>query len=78
MPAAMTHCRACHGALEAGFLVDRGDMNLLTEASWASGPPRRSLWQVSAIGKGERHLPISTFRCTTCGLLELYALEARP
>lgn len=68
-------CMRCRGVLEPGFIVDRGDMDVLHEAAWASGTPRRRLLQTTAVEKGQRLLAIRTWRCTRCGLLETYSTE---
>lgn len=68
-------CARCGSRQEKGFLIDRGDMHLITESTWASGEPNRSFWRGIVVQKDQRTLPVSTYRCTRCGLLESYATE---
>lgn len=69
------HCLRCAGRLERGFTVDQGDMQMLLSAFWASGEPQVGFWRTSVVGKGSRKLPMTSLRCTRCGLLETYALD---
>ena len=66
-------CAKCGGRFERGFMVDRGDMQIAGESTWASGEPNRSLWRSSAIRKDARQHPVTVLRCTRCGYLESYA-----
>lgn len=69
------NCHRCGGALEAGFLVDRGDYSVQEQAQWASGTPAGGFWRTSAVQKGERLLRVVTYRCTSCGGLDSFATE---
>lgn len=68
-------CAKCGGAMEAGFVADRGDMDISQEAIWASGTPNRSFWRASVVQKGARSFSVATWRCERCGFLESYATE---
>ena len=37
-------CPMCHGGMEAGYLLDRGDSNSLYQSEWAAGEPERGRW----------------------------------
>ncbi|HVF65194.1 MAG TPA: hypothetical protein VNE58_14475 [Casimicrobiaceae bacterium] len=61
--------------MEAGFTIDRGDLDVQREAMWASGDPKRSIWAMSAAGNDARKFAMTTYRCERCGYLESYATE---
>lgn len=63
-------CPKCRGEMEQGFLVDHGNANSSLVSIWASGRPKKSVWQVTKI---EDAIPVGTFRCSQCGFLESYA-----
>jgi len=69
---APTVCPKCSGEMREGFVLDRGDLEVRHPATWVEGPPKKSLWLGTRIS-GREMLPISTFRCTSCGYLESYA-----
>ena len=64
-------CRRCGSAMEAGFIVDEG-YGTRKIAAWIEGEPVPSLWS-GVKTSGRRQLPIETWRCTGCGLLESFA-----
>jgi hypothetical protein len=57
--------------MHEGFLLDRSH-NAVRVAQWAEGAPEYWLLRVLKM-RGRRKLPVRTFRCATCGLLESYA-----
>ncbi|MFA6046383.1 MAG: hypothetical protein WC718_15470 [Phycisphaerales bacterium] len=74
-------CPKCQSAMEAGFIIDRGDADRSTASRWAPGLPVVG----SFLGFKTVHvtwnqtraaLHIVTFRCSTCGYLESYAPNA--
>lgn len=67
-------CMKCHGDMEKGFMVDRGEMHMKEQAEWASGEPNRSFWRGSVVQGGAQTLPVTASRCKQCGFLEFYAL----
>ena len=69
-------CPRCRSAMEEGFVLDHGHMDARKTTQWVEGEPVRSFWAGGIKVKGLRKLPISTWRCTRCGLLESYAAEA--
>lgn len=69
----MDTCIRCDGELETGFLLDRGDSNITSQGTWASGAPNTSLLRFSAVRFGNRTMPVVTYRCTRCGRLESFA-----
>lgn len=59
--------------MSEGFVIDNTH-GARGVATWAEGPPQKSFWMgVSLKGKP---LDISSWRCTACGYLENYALNA--
>jgi hypothetical protein len=58
--------------MERGFLPDRGDNNAARVGQWMPGEPVSSFWTGLKTPKADL-LPVATFRCPSCGLLESYA-----
>jgi hypothetical protein len=65
-------CPKCQRAMEEGFLLDKGHMNVASTAEWLEGAPESSFWTGLKTRDRER-LSVRTFRCTGCGYLESYA-----
>ena len=64
-------CPKCSGQMEEGFVLDRTyGANL--QASWVEGVPTTSFW-TGVKTKGREQLPVTTFRCSSCGYLESFA-----
>ena len=68
-------CLRCHGNMEAGFVIDRGDGNQAGTQKWVEGAPERSFWH-GVKTRGRDVLPVTTWRCERCGYLESYAVPA--
>lgn len=74
-------CPMCHGSMEAGYLLDRGETNSMYQSEWAAGEPQRSrpsainLWMNTGTvnTKRVRRYAVSMFRCDACGFLAAYA-----
>jgi hypothetical protein len=64
-------CPRCQGRMEEGFVVDEG-YGSRTVSAWIEGVPIKSFWS-GLKTKGKRRLPIQTWRCMRCGVLESYA-----
>ncbi|WP_326525708.1 hypothetical protein [Sphingomonas sp.] len=64
-------CLRCGGRLEEGYVIDEG-YGSRTPSTWIEGAPEKSFWAGLKTGD-RRKLPIDTWRCTRCGLLEQYA-----
>ena len=58
--------------MEQGFLFDFMGDHGRTVAQWMAGVPTKSFW-TGIKGDTDRLLPVGAFRCTSCGLLEMYA-----
>lgn len=68
-------CPSCRGSLEEGFLPDNTYGQWL-QSSWHPGPPKQ--WKFFGIPSGTKVdrkglLPIEAWRCSSCGLVQLYA-----
>jgi len=72
----MQKCIRCDGQLEKGFMLDKGESDLTRQANWASGEPNTSFFRFSAVKSGSRSLPVTTYRCVSCGRLESFAHAA--
>jgi len=59
--------------MEMGFILDNF-YGAILDSSWLEASPEKS-WRGSAKTKGKRKLAITTYRCTSCGFLESYALS---
>ena len=66
-----TECPKCKAPMEEGFLLDKTHGANLN-SHWVAGAPDRSFWTGVKV-HGKRLVPVRTFRCTSCGLLESYA-----
>jgi hypothetical protein len=57
--------------MEQGFIIDVTHGGLMV-SQWSPGAPRKSFWTGISVDK-KSLVPIGTFRCLQCGLLESYA-----
>lgn len=65
-------CLRCQSPMEPGYVVDHGDLNTRMIGVWEPGTPEKSFWSgLKTAGKVQH--PITTWRCTGCGMLEQYA-----
>jgi len=67
-------CSKCNSKMEEGFLLEKGDAGVLSPGNWVGGKPEKSLLHGVSL-KGRALYEITTFRCTSCGYLESYALR---
>ena len=64
-------CPKCNTTMVEGFLPDSNQsMNFVN--SWVEGLPEKSFLHVTKT-EGKRQFRITTFRCGSCGYLEMYA-----
>lgn len=66
-------CAKCGAPMEEGFILDN-TYGARMQSEWVEGAPQRSSWTGIEL-KGKEHLPVTTFRCGSCGYLESYAPE---
>jgi hypothetical protein len=71
---AAPRCLSCQKALEEGFLQQYGQSYT---TSWVAGPQEKSKWGGVKLRKRPR-LAVIALRCTSCGLLHLYAPGGPP
>jgi hypothetical protein len=57
--------------MEQGYLLDH-TYGAQVAGEWVEGPPQASFWTGLSL-RGREHIPITTWRCPTCGYLESYA-----
>ena len=65
-------CPSCDVVMNEGFIPDLGHYSVPTEPQWTEGTPQKSFWRGLDMRNRER-IPISTYRCPKCGLLQSYA-----
>lgn len=68
-----TACPKCKASMEDGFLLDRGHYNSEQLVRWIKGKAETGFWGLKTWGK--ESLPVSTYRCPSCGYLESYAVS---
>jgi predicted nucleic-acid-binding Zn-ribbon protein len=67
-------CPKCGHEMENGFMVDQAH-GAIAEARWAEGESTYSFWTGVQV-RGRTQYRVRTYRCTNCGFLEAYALDA--
>lgn len=65
-------CAKYNGRMEEGFIADRKDDDRYAVTDWVEGKPEKSFWQ-GIKTRDKVKLQITTYRCASCGHLELYA-----
>jgi hypothetical protein len=76
MPQTPRPCPKCRERMQEGILPDFGDGAIARQSIWVEGKPA-----VGPLGgffgglrlRGKAQLPITAFRCTSCGYVELSA-----
>jgi hypothetical protein len=64
--------------MQEGFLPDFGDGAIARPGVWARGRPAKG-WLVGLFGQRMRRseqVPITAYRCSACGYVEIYAKPA--
>ena len=67
------NCPKCQHLMSQGFIADRG-ADAYFVSQWVEGEPNRSFWLGLKVPP-EKTLPVTTYRCVSCGFLEAYALR---
>jgi hypothetical protein len=70
-------CPKCKARMEEGFVLDRGQYNAASVASWVDGQweqltTKKFVWFSTPL-RGKKKRPITGYRCASCGYLEAYA-----
>jgi predicted nucleic-acid-binding Zn-ribbon protein len=60
-------CPKCKHQMQEGYLREEARL-----ARWYEGPPKRWLG-MAMVGWSTKQLPITSYRCSSCGYLESYA-----
>lgn len=70
---ATPNCLRCDTPMEVGFLLDE-QRNGFNQGRWCPGFPTKG-WVSPVAGKHVKEsIPVVSFRCPSCGVLESYAL----
>jgi hypothetical protein len=64
-------CSHCAQPMEEGFMIDHTYMQKFV-ATWFAGKPVTTFWR-GLVGSGNRKLPMTAYRCNSCGKVELFA-----
>ena len=65
-------CLVCGGAVEEGFVLDRGHGDRKRPAEWIEGAPVPSFWTGTAVSN-KIHRQMEAFRCKGCGYVMFFA-----
>jgi hypothetical protein len=65
-------CIRCHAQMEVGYMLDANHSGY-QQQNWYPGEPTPSVWMGLKLAK-DQVLPVSTFKCQSCGYLESYAI----
>jgi len=57
--------------MEQGFVLDQ-TYGARAVSQWAAGAPVKSFWAGTRMPE-EHFIPVGSYRCASCGYLELYA-----
>ena len=72
MAGADPKCPKCNRAMERGYVPDSGYGQVL-QARWSRGDPEKQRFLGGIKWKSKQQIPMTAYRCTECGLVELYA-----
>jgi len=64
-------CIRCHAQMECGYVVDL-TYGGYAQQKWYPGAPESSIWKGLKLNRNQS-VPVTTFRCSSCGYLESYA-----
>jgi hypothetical protein len=65
-------CPKCNSLMVQGFIFDRADGGQRRVINWVEGAPDKTFWTVTKVPE-DKCIPVGTYRCSVCGLLESYA-----
>jgi predicted nucleic-acid-binding Zn-ribbon protein len=68
-------CIKCGNKMEIGFFTDFSD-STYTPNSWRGGTYKKTFMN-QFINDRSNDINISAYRCTSCGFLELYAIDKK-
>ena len=73
MTTSPNQCPKCQSRMEQGFVLDN-TYGARVVSQWAPGAPLKSFWTGTKLPDDD-FVPIGSFRCSSCGYLELYARQ---
>jgi hypothetical protein len=65
-------CPKCQKKMETGHIPDVG-YGVITQGTWTSGAAEQRRFLGGIKYDKKRQVPITAYRCSRCGFLELYA-----
>ena len=68
----VSQCPKCKSSMEEGFIKDQS-YGAVYPTHWVEGEPEKSFWETTKT-RGKKQVQVATYRCTSCGYLESYAL----
>ncbi|MEO1858097.1 MAG: hypothetical protein ABGY95_12145 [Rubritalea sp.] len=71
-----TTCAKCEGTMEVGFSVHTS-IDGARQDKWLPGEPQKSMLLGIKVDVNQ-WIPITTYRCESCGFLESYAKGSTP
>jgi predicted RNA-binding Zn-ribbon protein involved in translation (DUF1610 family) len=72
MAQASFHCPKCQKTMEEGHIPDVG-RNRATQTAWSHGRAERQRFFGGIKFKPKEQIPLTAYRCPSCGYVELYA-----
>ena len=72
MPQTTPRCPKCQKTMERGHIPDRG-RNQVYQTGWSRGGPERQRFFGGIKFRPKEQLPLTAFRCPSCGYVEFYA-----
>ena len=69
-------CPKCGGKMDPGFVLDRNRFED-QQGTWLEGTLELNMWTGSAKTAKKDQIPVTTYRCDSCGYLESYATTDR-
>jgi len=72
MPQTAPRCPKCQKTMERGHIPEKG-RNQVTQTGWSQGAPEHQRFFGGIKFRPKEQLPLTAFRCPSCGYVELYA-----
>lgn len=70
---ATPHCPHCNKVMTNGYILDVTQHGKAQVPQWVAGEPEKSFWTGLKMS-GRAKVPVMTYRCPRCGLLQSYAV----
>jgi len=72
MAQSIPRCPKCQKTMERGHIPDIAESHVV-QTAWARGETERRRWVGGIKVNTKEQLPITAYRCPSCGYVELYA-----